>query len=272
MAKTRDFRPTTPASFRNSDNDVIEVDSDNPLPVSATVVVGTSGIATSAKQDALDGHVTAMSAKLPAALGQTTGAASMSVVPASDAGLATATNQSTEIAAVTGLARTAVADASAVTRPANTDAYAANDAVSNSATAGSVTPIVWTVSDTNDAPVVVRRIRIASTDTGPGTASATFRIWLYRSDPTASSGVVGGDNAAFSTKQGSFVGSLTGSFRLFSDGSVATCVPEDGADLMVRPTSGAKTLYGLLQTLTAFTPSANSTTFTCTIEAFQGRA
>lgn len=163
-----------------------------------------------------------------------------------------------------------VAAASAYTRPANTTAYVANDAVSDNGTAGSVTAISVTVSDVNDDNISLERCRIASTDTG--VAGKAFRVWFYRSDPTASTGIVGGDNAAFSTKQGTFIGSMSGTFRTFSDGSVAVCVPDEGARIIAKPTSGGATVYALLQTLEAFTPSANSTTFTLTVEGFQGAA
>jgi hypothetical protein len=160
--------------------------------------------------------------------------------------------------------------ASAMTRPANTTAYAANDAVSNNGTAGSVTAIALTVSDVNDDLVTLERIRILSTDTG--VAGKTFRVWLFNSDPTSSSGVGGGDNAAWSQKQAGFIGSMTGLFRAFSDGSGAVCVPDEGSRIITKPVSGGTTVYALLQTLDAFTPSANSTTFTLTAEGFQGAA
>lgn len=180
----------------------------------------------------------------------------------------------TPIAAGNGLAVDtrffAVAAAAAVTRPANTTAYSANDAVSDNGTAGSVTPITFTVADTNDAPLSVERMRLMSTDTG--LSGVSFRAWLFNSDPTANSGVGGGDNAAFSQKQAGFVGTLSGAFRAFSDGYGAVLVPDEGSRIICNPSSGGKTLYALLQTLTGFTPSANSTTFTARIEGFQGRA
>lgn len=166
------------------------------------------------------------------------------------------------------------ATASAMTRPANTTPYTANDAVSNNATAGSVSAISVTLADVNDAPLVIRRGRLATTDTGlasAGVLGKAFRVWLYRADPTASSGIVGGDNAAFSTKQGSFIGTLVGNFYGFSDGAVAMLAPEVGVDIVTSPVSGAQTIFALLQTLEDFTPSANSTTFTLTLEALQGR-
>lgn len=160
--------------------------------------------------------------------------------------------------------------AAAMTRPANTTAYSANDAVSNNGTAASVTAITFTVSDTNDDTISLERLRLISTDTG--LSGVSFRAYLFSSDPTASSGVGGGDNAAWSQKIAGFVGSMSGTFRQFSDGYAAVLTPDEGARIVTAPVSGAKTLFCLLQTLTAFTPSANSTTFTGTLEGFQGRA
>jgi hypothetical protein len=160
--------------------------------------------------------------------------------------------------------------ASAKARPANTTAYSANDAVSDNATAGSVTAFSWAVSNVNDDPISLERLQLVSTDTGA--AGQTFRMFLYRSDPTASTGVVGGDNAAFSTRQGTFIGTMTGTLRTFSDGSGGVLIPDEGSRIITNPTSGAQTVFGLLQTLTGWTPSANSTTFTPTLEGFQGRA
>lgn len=171
---------------------------------------------------------------------------------------------------VRGEPRMFAAAFSTLTRPANTTAYAANDAVSNNATAGSVTAQSATVADVNDDLILVERVRVLSTDTG--TAGISFRVWLFNSDPTASSGVGGGDNAAWSQKQAGFVGTMSGTFRAASDGSVAVLVPDEGARIICKPVSGAKTLYALVQTLGAFTPSANSTTFDMTAEGIQGRA
>lgn len=173
---------------------------------------------------------------------------------------------------VRGSSRFISAAFSTVTRPANTTAYAANDAVSNNGTAGSVTALTATVGDVNDDPFTVERLRVVSSDTG--VSGVSIRVYLFNSDPTASSGVGGGDNAAWSQKKAGFIGSLSGTFRAFSDGYVAILTPDEGIRIIAPPTSGAKTLYipGGFQTLTAFTPSANSTTFDITVEGFQGRA
>lgn len=172
---------------------------------------------------------------------------------------------------ITSNTRMVIVAASSFTRPANTTAYTANEAVSNSTTASSVTAVSFTAVDINNAPIDLRRCRIATTDTGAGSANAAFRIYFYQSNPTSSSGVVGGDGAAFSTKQGTFVGSMTGTMLIFSDGGVAVCTPEAGSEIITLPTSGAETLYALLQTTSGFTPISAST-WTLTIEGFQGRS
>lgn len=163
-----------------------------------------------------------------------------------------------------------VAAASVYTRPANQTPYAANDQVANSATAASVAAISFSLSDVNDDTVTLERIRILSTDTG--VQGKSFRIWLFNSDPTANSGVGGGDNVAWSQKQAGFIGSMSGTFRAFSDGAGAVCVPDEGSRIITTPVTGAKTIYALMQTLDIFTSSAISTTFTLTAEGFQGAA
>lgn len=161
--------------------------------------------------------------------------------------------------------------ASALTRPANTTAYTALDSISNNATAGSVTANSVSLSDTNDHPIDIAEILLTSTDTGPGTAAIQIRCHLFNSDPTASTGVVGGDNAAWSNKQAGWVGSFSGTMRAFSDGSRGVLIADEGTLRLMNPVSGAKTIYWQLQTIGAFTPSANSTTFTPTFKGFQAR-
>lgn len=162
--------------------------------------------------------------------------------------------------------------ATATTRPANTTAYAANDSISNNGTAGSVTATSVTVSDLNDAPVDLTEILLDTDDTGPGTAGIQIRCHVFNADPTAGSGVVGGDNAAWSNKRNGWIGSFSGTMRAFSDGSKGVLVPDEGTLRIINPVTGAKTLYYQLQTLGAFTPSANSTVFTPRFKGFQGRA
>ena len=65
---------------------------------------------------------------------------------------------------------------------------------------------------------------------------------------------------------------MQGTFIAASDGSMAICTPVEGSFIPATPSSGGTAIYALLKTLTAFTPSANSTTFTATLKGVQGRA
>jgi hypothetical protein len=161
-------------------------------------------------------------------------------------------------------------------RPANTTAYTAGDAISDNATAGSVSAQPVTVSAENDAPVTLTEIELDTNDTGLG-AGVQVDVFVYNSDPTLNSGVVGGDNAAFSNKRAGFRARFRGTFTVFSDGGKATCRPVDGDGntmpvAVLLPESAGKRLWLQYKAVTGFTPSANSTTITPRLKGFQGRA
>jgi hypothetical protein len=156
--------------------------------------------------------------------------------------------------------------AATMTRPNDTNAYAANDAVANSTTAGSVTPFSFSMSDVNDDLVTIERLRLITSDTG--FAGKAMRMWLFRASPT----VGAGDNAAFSNPRATFIGSLSGTMRTFSDGSGGIFVPDEGSRIITLPTSGAKTVFGLLQTLEAIASPIAQSTWIATLEGFQGAA
>lgn len=161
---------------------------------------------------------------------------------------------------------------STLTRPANTTAYAAGDSISDNATAGSVTALTVNVAEANDLPVAITGIELDTTDTGLA-AGTQVRVHCFASNPTSGSGVGAGDNAAWSNKRAGWRGSFLGTFKAFSDGGKAICVPEDGQPYMVsEPGSGAQTLWWQAQAVTGFTPSANSTTIIPRFKGFQGRA
>jgi hypothetical protein len=156
-----------------------------------------------------------------------------------------------------------------LTRPTNTTPYSANDSVSDNATAGSVTALPVTVSDTNDDPVNVTQVLLDTTDTGFG--GKTVRVHVFNSDPTASTGVGAGDNAAWSQKRAGWVGSFSGTMTAFSDGAKGVLIPDGPTVLICNPETGGKRLWWQLQTLSDATPSANSTTFTPRFKGYQGR-
>ncbi|TIX28935.1 hypothetical protein [Mesorhizobium sp.] len=156
--------------------------------------------------------------------------------------------------------------AATMTRPNDTNAYVANDAIANNTTAGSVTPFSFSMSDVNDDLVTIERLRLITSDTG--VAGKALRMWLFRASPT----VGAGDNAAFSNPRATFIGSLSGTMRTFSDGSGGIFVPDEGSRIITLPTSGAKTVFGLLQTLEAIASPLAQSTWIATLEGFQGSA
>jgi hypothetical protein len=159
-----------------------------------------------------------------------------------------------------------------LTRPTNTTPYAANDSISDSGTAGSVTALsATTASDTNDDPICISEIMVDTNDTALGNG-ISIRAFLFRADPTASSGVGAGDNVAYSNKRNGYIGSFSGVFRPFSDGGGARLVPDEGSFVIANPSASGTTVWIQYQTLGAFTPSANSTTLAGRIKGFQGRA
>lgn len=199
------------------------------------------------------------------AFGQAVKAASLPVTIASDETVLTSSTD--RILSVAG---------TVLTRPANTTAYTAGDSISDNATAGSVTALPVTVSDINDAPVAITEIELDTTDTGLA-AGGQVDVFVFNSDPTANSGVGAGDNAAYSNKRAGFRARFRGTFTAFSDGGKAICRPVDGdnsvmAVATILPETGGRRLWYQVKAVTAFTPSANSTTITPRFKGFQARA
>lgn len=178
-----------------------------------------------------------------------------------------------------GLSNRAISAAfSTITRPADTNPYAAADHIANSTTAGSVTAKSATVSDVNDDPLFLSEIHLSTTDTG--CAGKKIRAYVFNADPTASSGVSGGDNAAYSQKVAGYVGSFMGWMETgFSDGTVGRLVPcfnetnftQAGGFIPCLPVTGAKTLFIQLQAVEAFTP-VSASVWTLRARGWQARA
>lgn len=156
-------------------------------------------------------------------------------------------------------------------RQNNVTPYSPLDSISNNATPVSVTALVASVSDVNDDPVCLTEILLDTNDTGLA-AGTQVRVHLYRSDPTANSGVVGGDNLQFSNKRAGAIGTMSGTFRPYADGGKARLVPDEGSYIITAPGSSALSLWVQHQALTGFTPSANGTTIDTRVKGFQGRA
>lgn len=111
--------------------------------------------------------------------------------------------------------------------PAGTPTYVIGQLVANSATAGSVVYPPFTISRVTGKGGMLRRVRLRKT--GTSIVSASFRVHLYRSQPTFSNG----DNAAWLTDQSAnYVGSLDVTCdRVFTDGASGNGVPNIGSEI-----------------------------------------
>jgi hypothetical protein len=148
-------------------------------------------------------------------------------------------------------------------RPADTTAYAVGDLVANSTTAGSVTPLSWTVGRVNDGYVTIRRARLKTSSTS--VTNAQFRLHLYGATPT----VTNGDNGAWLSTQSTYLGWIDITVdKVFSDAAEGIGVPTAGSEIIAPCLSGAATIKGLLEARAAYTPT-NAGTFTVELELLQ---
>ena len=138
------------------------------------------------------------------------------------------------------------------TRPANTTAYAAKDAVNDSTSA----PTILTFTDILRKKGGSGYITKARLTTDQSTCVARFRLWLfYTAAPT-----IAVDNAAFTLMW------ADRSIRLgyidfaacSTEGSGSDCAQALNSDvrLLVSQPNQDANLYGLLETLDAFTPGS----------------
>jgi hypothetical protein len=153
------------------------------------------------------------------------------------------------------------------TRPADTNVYASGDLVANSVTAASVVPLSFTMARINDASGMIRRVRLKIS--GTVITNASFRIHFYRNDPSASSGIANGDNGVWSTKEAGYLGSCDVTVdKAFTDAAEGVGIPNNGTEINFIPTSGAQTVYALIEARAAFTP-ISAEVFTVTAEILQ---
>jgi len=146
------------------------------------------------------------------------------------------------------------------TRPNDTTAYAANDLVANSTTAGSVVPMAFHFPTAFGTGIVIREIGI--TKSGTSAANANFHVRMYDMSPT----VANGDNGAWSTNLSGYMGKLDAAImEAFTDGAAIQDSLSEAADCQCDlPANGVT--YGLLVADAAYTPAANEV-FTVTLQA-----
>ena len=158
---------------------------------------------------------------------------------------------------------TAVVAAAAMTRPADTTAYASGDLVANSTTAGSVAPMEFTAARTAGGTGRVRRVKVAKS--GTGVTNAAFALKLYSAAPT----VANGDNGAWSsTGAATLIGTVAVTVdQVLSDGAAGFGVPS--SEPIHFDLSGTNTkIYGLLVATAAYTP-ASGEIFTVSLDVSQ---
>lgn len=147
------------------------------------------------------------------------------------------------------------------TRPADTTAYASGDLVANSTTAGSVTPLTFTLGNSFGAGQF-RLTRARIIKSGTTATNATFRLHLYEASPVPTNG----DNGAWlTTKAANYLGNIDmAAMFAFSDGCASFGAAAAGSELMLKLSAGA-TVYGLLEARAAYTP-ASGEVFTVILE------
>lgn len=148
------------------------------------------------------------------------------------------------------------------TRPNNTTPYSTGNLVANSASAGSVAAMQFSVSG-NSMPGEFRLTRIRLTKSGTTATNAQFRLHLYQ---VAAPTVANGDGGAWSTSgAANYLGSIdVTSMKAFTDGCCDVGNDTSGAEHLIRLASGT-TFYGLLEARAAYTPAALEV-FTVTLE------
>jgi hypothetical protein len=200
-------------------------------------------------------RLTSLIAQIPATLGSTTSANSLSVVPASDA-----------VTTAGGITRIA---ASTITRPSDTTAYAVGDLVANSTTSGSVTPFTLAAARITDGSFIIRRVRLRKSSTT--LTNAQFRVHLFNASPTVSVG----DNEAFNSA-GALSTTGTAAYLGYTDITIDVGF-SDGSngfsgstflDTQVKLSGGNANMYALLEARAAYTPTS-AETITVTVEILQ---
>lgn len=133
-----------------------------------------------------------------------------------------------------------------VTRPSDTNVYAAGDLVANNTTAGSVTPMI--LSFPYGRNYAARNVTLKKTKVD--VTNASFNIWFLSASPT----VTNGDNGAFA---GNFLSSVLFEpvrvdiiSTLTGGGVLGSSLFTDAALLLPATT------YALIEALGAYTPAS----------------
>jgi hypothetical protein len=134
------------------------------------------------------------------------------------------------------------------TRPDDTTAYADNDLVANSTTAGEVAPMTFKIPYGRG----LKLYRIEVLKSGATNTNAKFTVRLYKDSPTAANG----DNGAWSTTASGYQGSVAIDMTAaaFTDDGFAGGSPTTVPHLIYADAD--QKLYALMTATAAYTPAA----------------
>lgn len=185
--------------------------------------------------------------------GAITGTVGVSSLPA----LATGSNTIGSVNTPT--AGTLTNPSSSITRPANTTAYAQNNLVASSVTAGSVVVPSFSAASSGGA---IPRVRLSTNKTS-GWDAAVIRVRLWSAAPTYTNG----DGGAYAVATGGagLLAVFDVTLAQFGDGAAGIAAPNNGTAAWVK-ISGAAVFWDLQYTSAAALTPASGQTFTLTAE------
>lgn len=148
-------------------------------------------------------------------------------------------------------------------RPATTPTYASGQLVANSATAGSVTPLQWTLGNAFGV-AMFRLTRVRLYKSGTTGTNGSFRVHLYQG--VAAPTVTNGDTGNWlSTGAANWLGNIdVTSLLTFSDGCAGTGSAAAGSELYIKASAGAN-IYGLIEARAGYV-GQSAETFTVVLE------
>ena len=155
------------------------------------------------------------------------------------------------------------AAATQFSRPADTTTYAAGDCLANSTTAGSVTPLEFTLPVNGpDHGIIITGARLLKSD-HTKTTGDDFRLHLWTTSPTVS----GGDNAAMSNTLTGYLGSISlDDDEEIGSADIVYCgTPDRNNNVIYAANFTGQVIYGLLEATGAYEP-ASAETFDVTLE------
>lgn len=156
---------------------------------------------------------------------------------------------------VTSLSSGAITNpTSRLTRPANTTAYAANQSIASSTTAGSVVVPSFAIA-TSGGGVLLPRLRLRTNATsGWGGVNLSINLW------SAAPAYTNGDGGAYAVATGSagWLANFLLSLIQFGDGAIGAGPLTGASELALKLASGTSVFWDV-QILTAVTPISGQT-------------